>query len=83
MTVGGGSSSLKAKYEITPLVGLEKRIGLQAEVVYARGYVGEPIGEYNGVKTGQNLMMTERKMNCWRKLLRSLKMLIMLFSLAD
>ena len=33
MTVGGGSSSLKAKYEITPLVGLEKRIGLQAEVV--------------------------------------------------
>ena len=55
MTVGGGSSSLKAKYEITPLVGLEKRIGLQAEVVYARGYVGEPIGEYNGVKTGQNL----------------------------
>ena len=55
MTVGGGSSSLKAKYEITPLVGLEKRIGLQAEVVYARGYVGGPIREYNGVKTGQNL----------------------------
>ena len=27
MTVGGGSSSLKAKYEVTPLEGLRKRIG--------------------------------------------------------
>lgn len=55
MTVGGGSSSLKVKYEITPLEGLKKRIGSKAEVVYARGYVGDPIGEYNGVKTGQDL----------------------------
>lgn len=55
MTVGGGSSSLKVKYEISPLEGLQKRIGSQAEVVYARGYVGDPTGEYNGVKTGQNL----------------------------
>lgn len=55
MTVGGGSSSLKAKYEITPLEGLKKRIGKQTEIVYARGYVGDPTGEYNGVKTGQNL----------------------------
>lgn len=55
MTVGGGSSSLKVKYEITPLDGLKKRVGLQREVVYARGYVGDPIGEYNGVKTGQDL----------------------------
>ncbi|MEG0851374.1 MAG: glycoside hydrolase family 3 C-terminal domain-containing protein [Flavobacterium sp.] len=49
MTVGGGSSSLKAKYEITPLEGLKKRIGSQAEIVYARGYVGDPTGNYNGV----------------------------------
>ena len=55
MTVGGGSSSLKVKYEITPLEGLKKRIGAEAEVVYARGYVGDPMGEYNGVKTGQDL----------------------------
>lgn len=55
MTVGGGSSSLKAKYEITPLDGLKKRIGNQAEIIYARGYVGDPAGEFNGVKTGQNL----------------------------
>lgn len=55
MTVGGGSSSLKARYEITPLDGLKARIGDKAEIVYARGYVGDPTGEYNGVVTGQNL----------------------------
>lgn len=58
MTVGGGSSSLKAKYEISPLDGLKKRIGSQSEVVYARGYVGDPTSEYSGVKTGQNLKDT-------------------------
>jgi len=55
MTVGGGSSSLKAKYEISPLVGIKKRIGNQAELFYARGYVGDAISDYNGVSTGQNL----------------------------
>lgn len=55
MTVGGGSSSLKVKYELSPLDGIKKRVGKRAEVVYARGYVGDPSGEYNGVKSGQNL----------------------------
>ncbi len=55
MTVGGGSSSLKARYEITPLDGLRNRIGDKAEITYARGYVGDPTGEYNGVVTGQDL----------------------------
>ncbi|MND68635.1 Thermostable beta-glucosidase B [compost metagenome] len=55
MTVGGGSSSLKAKYEVSPLDGLKRRIGSQAEVVYARGYVGDADGSYNGVVSGQNL----------------------------
>lgn len=55
MTVGGGSSSLKAKYEISPLDGLKRRVGSAAEVIYARGYVGDARGEYNGVVTGQNL----------------------------
>ena len=54
MTVGGGSSSLKAKYEITPLNGIKEYVGTKAEVVYARGYVGDPKSEYNGVKV-QNL----------------------------
>lgn len=55
MTVGGGSSSLKAKYEVTPLDGLRKRLGDKVRITYARGYVGDPTGEYNGVTTGQNL----------------------------
>ena len=55
MTVGGGSSSLKAKYEISPLDGLKKRLGDDVEIIYARGYVGDPSGEYNGVTTGQDL----------------------------
>lgn len=55
MTVGGGSSSLKAKYEVSPLDGLKKRVGSQAEVIYARGYVGDASSDYNGVVSGQNL----------------------------
>lgn len=55
MTVGGGSSSLKVKYEISPLDGLKQRAGNQVQVVYARGYVGDASGSYNGVVTGQNL----------------------------
>ena len=55
ITVGGGSSSLKVKYELSPLDGIRKRVGDQAEVIYARGYVGDPSGEYNGVKSGQDL----------------------------
>lgn len=55
MTVGGGSSSLKVKYEISPLDGLKKRVGSRAEVAYARGYVGDPGGSFDGVVSGQNL----------------------------
>ena len=53
MTVGGGSSSLKAQHEISPLQGLTERLGNQ--VTYARGYVGDTTGVYNGVTTGQSL----------------------------
>lgn len=55
MTVGGGSSSLKVKYETLPLDGIKARFGKDAEVTYARGYVGDVGGEYNGVKTGKDL----------------------------
>ncbi|MDE6070492.1 MAG: glycoside hydrolase family 3 C-terminal domain-containing protein, partial [Alistipes sp.] len=55
MTVGGGSSSLKARYELSPLDGIRRYVGDRAEVVYARGYVGDASGEYNGVRTGQQL----------------------------
>lgn len=48
MVVGGNSSSLKTKYEITPLDGIRNAYP-DAEVVYERTYVGEPklSGNYN------------------------------------
>lgn len=55
MTVGGGSSSLKVRHEVSPLEGLKLRLQGVADVSYARGYVGDPTGEYNGVTTGQDL----------------------------
>lgn len=56
MTVGGGSSSLKAQHEVSPLAGLQARLGTTVQVEYARGYVGDTTGAYNGVRTGQNLV---------------------------
>lgn len=54
MTVGGGSSSLKVQKEILPLEGIKARLkGIQVD--YARGYVGDTGGNYNGVSTGQDL----------------------------
>lgn len=55
MTVGGGSSSLKVQKEYTPLEGIRRYVGDRAEVIYERGYVGDVTGDYNGVKTGQDL----------------------------
>lgn len=53
MTVGGGSSSLKAQHECTPLEGMIAAAG--DRIVYERGYVGDVSGSYNGVVTGQDL----------------------------
>ncbi len=55
MTVGGGSSSLKAQHECTPLEGILAAVGDKAEVVYERGYVGDVSGNFDGVATGQDL----------------------------
>lgn len=50
MTVGGGSSSLKARREVTPLDGLKQCVGEDVDVVYVRGYVGDPVMEQDGLK---------------------------------
>ena len=56
MMTGGGSSSLKGKYEITIFEGLQNKMKVNGiEIVYARGYVGDVKTEYSGVTTGQNL----------------------------
>ena len=55
MTVGGGSSSLKAQREILPLDALQARV---AGLEYARGYVGDTVQSYNGVTVGRSLYET-------------------------
>lgn len=58
MTVGGGSSSLKVKYELSPLDGIRKRLAATCDVAYERGYVGDAGDNFDGVSTGQNLKET-------------------------
>ena len=60
MTVGGGSSSLKVQKEILPLDGIKARFS-NAEVDYARGYVGDTVQSYNGVTVGRSLYETRSK----------------------
>ncbi len=58
MTVGGGSSSLKAQKEILPLDGfkaLAKSLSPGTVVDYARGYVGDTIQSFDGVTVGRSL----------------------------
>ncbi|MEG1405739.1 MAG: glycoside hydrolase family 3 C-terminal domain-containing protein, partial [Alistipes sp.] len=45
MTIGGGSSSLKVKYEVSPLAGIRARVGDQAEVIYVKGYESPAVVE--------------------------------------
>ncbi|MDR1225946.1 MAG: glycoside hydrolase family 3 C-terminal domain-containing protein [Prevotellaceae bacterium] len=45
MTTGGGSSSLKVKYEVSPLAGIQARVGSVAQVTYVKGYESPAEGE--------------------------------------
>ena len=61
MTVGGGSSSLKAQKEILPLDGLQQMVNgklSNGKLDYARGYVGDTVQSYNGVTVGRSLYET-------------------------
>lgn len=55
LTVGGGSSSLKTKYEISPLQGIKERAGKEAEVRWVRGYVGTGATKQDGMVVGAEL----------------------------
>lgn len=51
MTVGGGSSSLKVQREVSPFDGLKAQCSMfNAQLDYARGYVGDTTSFYNGVQ---------------------------------
>ncbi|MCX7711179.1 MAG: glycoside hydrolase family 3 C-terminal domain-containing protein [Clostridia bacterium] len=39
---GGGSSGVKALYEVTPLQGLHNKLGENTEIIFARGYSNDP-----------------------------------------
>ena len=56
MTVGGGSSSLKAQHEVLPLDALKERCARYGvECDYARGYVGDTVQSYNKVTVGRSI----------------------------
>lgn len=55
LTVGGGSSSLKAQKELSPLDGIIERAGEGVSVKWARGYVGSSSTVQDGLDVGQNL----------------------------
>ncbi|MBR1706111.1 MAG: glycoside hydrolase family 3 C-terminal domain-containing protein [Bacteroidales bacterium] len=54
MVVGGGSSSLKTRYEITPLEGLREALP-GVDIAFERGYIGNIGTSYNNVSTGEDL----------------------------
>ena len=72
MTVGGGSSSLKVQKEILPLDGIKARFS-NAEVDYARGYVGDTVQSYNGVTVGRSLYETRSKEELLREAVEKAK----------
>ena len=53
MTIGGGSSSLKAKYEVSPLAGIQARVGNAAQVTCVKGYES-PAEREQDVKDAQD-----------------------------
>lgn len=43
--MGGGSAEIKALYEITPLMGIKKLLGGNADVTYVKGYEADDFEE--------------------------------------
>ena len=53
MTVGGGSSELKAQYEISPLEGIQRRFS-KATILHAMGYASGPSAYGQVIPSGLN-----------------------------
>jgi beta-glucosidase len=63
MALGGVGAGVKTLYEVTPLEGLENRIGDRAEVKYVRGYAPRPFswGRRFGRMTKEEMEKEERE----------------------
>ncbi len=61
LTIGGGSSSLKAQKEVSPLQGLSDALQGKAEVDWERGYIGAGGVIYNNVKSRDFELLSERR----------------------
>lgn len=66
-TQGGGSSSLKAKYEVAPIEGIIAKYGSNAEVKYARGYAGYKADVLEGEVAGYPLKETRDSLTLARE----------------
>ncbi len=53
MSVGGGSSTLKAKYEVNPFEGLKNRLSEKVEFSFARGYIAKGGERYKNESLGE------------------------------
>jgi len=49
MTIGGGSSSLKVKYEISPLAGIKSLASPSSEITFSMGYASPAVAEQDVV----------------------------------
>ncbi|KAA6325029.1 Beta-glucosidase, partial [termite gut metagenome] len=58
MTIGGGSSSLKVKYEVSPLAGIQARVGNAAKITYLPGYAS-PVTKEQDVKNAKTHVQKE------------------------
>lgn len=58
---GGGSSQVKAFYEITPLEGIQKLAGKEIEVIYAKGY--EPYYDESLFRTASGELASQSREN--------------------
>ena len=64
MTIGGGSSSLKVKKEVSPLEGIRARVGNAATVTYVDGYKSQAVKEQDvlNAKTPEQEVIDLKKM---------------------
>ncbi len=61
LTIGGGSSSLKAQKEVSPLEGLRNALRGKAEVDWERGYMGTGPVVYNNVRSKDFNLLSETR----------------------